>query len=142
MKLNEAEIKDFETKYINLITELFKPKSKLHYKWYSVNNDTLNQFGTVTHLFASNPEQIIFETYDHGKPSQVQIVFFDNKLNEIDCIKLANGWGIGKRISDRSSDTKYEIVDPKGVLTIINLGSNLYSKVWKTLISKTNTLTY
>ena len=80
MKLNESEITEFETNNIKRVVPLFKPKSKLHHKWYSVKNDELSQFGTVTHLFGSNPEQIIFETYDHGKPSQVEIIFF-NKIN-------------------------------------------------------------
>jgi hypothetical protein len=139
MKLSESQIKEFESKYINRIITLFKPKSKLHHKWYSVNKDVLNQFGTVVHLFASNPEQIIFETYDHGKPSQVEIIFFDNKLNEINAIKLSNKWSIGKRISDIRSDKKYEIIDPKGEVKILELGSNLYTKVWKGIISKMNT---
>lgn len=71
MKKTKEEIKLFEVNNIKRVSVLFKPNSKLHHKWYSVNNDILNQFGTVVHLFASNPEQIIFETYDHGKPSQV-----------------------------------------------------------------------
>ena len=139
MKHTIEEIKLFEEKYIKLVCNLFKPKSKLHHKWYSVNSDVLNQFGTVTHLFGSNPEQIIFETYDHGKPSQVEIIFFDQNLNEINSIKLSNKWSIGKRISDNKSDKKYEIIDPEGVISIIELGSNLYTKVWKGILLKINT---
>lgn len=139
MKKTQEEIKLFEENNIKRVSVLFKPKSKLHHKWYSVNKDVLNQFGTVAHLFASNPEQIIFETYDHGKPSQVEIIFFDNKLKEINAIKLSNKWSIGKRISDLRSDKKYEIIDPKGEVTILELGSNLYTKVWKGIISKMNT---
>ncbi len=139
MKLSESQIKEFESKYINRIIPLFKAKSKLHHKWYSVNKDILNQFGTVVHLFASNPEQIIFETYDHGKPSQVEIIFFDKKLREINAIKLSNKWSIGKRISDIRSDKKYEIINPNGEVIIVELGSNLYTKVWKSIISKMST---
>ena len=140
MEFSLMEPSNFEKDLIEKVTVLFKPKSKLHHKWYSVNNDILNQFGTVVHLFASNPEQIIFETYDHGKPSQVEIIFFDNNLKEINAIKLSNKWSIGKRISDIMSDKKYEIINPKGEVRIIELGSNLYSKVWKGLISKIDTL--
>ena len=139
MKMTQADIKLFEENNIKRVSALFKPKSKLHHKWYSVNKDVLIQFGTVVHLFASNPEQIIFETYDHGKPSQVEIIFFDNKLKEINAIKLTNKWSIGKRISDIRSDKKYEIINPKGEVTILELGSNLYTKVWKGIITKMNT---
>ena len=139
MKETQEEIKLFEENNIKRVSVLFKPKSKLHHKWYSVNKDVLNQFGTVVHLFASSPEQIIFETYDHGKPSQVEIIFFDNKLKEINAIKLTNKWSIGKRISDIRSDKKYEIINPKGEVTILELGSNLYTKVWKGIITKMNT---
>ena len=97
MKMTQADIKLFEENNIKRVSALFKPKSKLHHKWYSVNKDVLNQFGTVVHLFASNPEQIIF---------------FDNKLKEINAIKLTNKWSIGKRISDIRSDKKYEIFNP------------------------------
>ena len=141
MKLNESEIINFEQKYINSVTKLFKPKSKLHHKWYSIKNDDLNQFGTINHLFASKPEQIIFETYDHGKPSQVEIIFFNKNLKEIKAIKLLNKWSIGKRISDKNNDKKYELIDPKGTITIIELNSNLYSKVWKGIINRINTST-
>ena len=141
MVYTKEKISSFEAKYLEQVTRLFKPKSKLHHKWYSIHNDVLNQFGTVTHLFASNPEQIIFETYDHGKPSQVEIMFFDNKLKEINAIILTNKWSIGKRISDIKSDKKYEIIDPNGLVSIIELGSNLYSKVWRGIIIKINTST-
>jgi hypothetical protein len=140
MEFSLMEPSNFEKDLIEKVTVLFKPKSKLHHKWYSVNNDILNQFGTVVHLFASNPEQIIFETYDHGKPSQVEIIFFDNNLKEINAIKLSNKWSIGKRISDNINDKKYEIINPQGEIRIIELGSNLYTKVWKGLIRKMNTL--
>jgi hypothetical protein len=141
MKYDLLEIKAFESEYINRVTCLFKPKSKLHHKWYSVTNDVLNQFGTLYHLLASNPEQIIFETYDHGKPSQVEIIFFNNRLKEIDAIKLSNNWSIGKRIVDLESEKKYEIIDPNGVVSVVEFGFNLYSKSWKSIINKTNSLT-
>lgn len=138
MNYSKEEIRLFEEKHVKQVCSLFKPKSKLHHKWYSVNKDNLNQFGTVEHLFASNPEQIIFETYDHGKPSQVEIIFFDNKLKEINSIKLSNKWSIGKRISDMKSDKKYEIINPIGEVIVLELGSNLYTKVWKSIISRMN----
>lgn len=62
-------------------------------------------------------------------------------LKEINAIKLTNKWSIGKRISDIKGDKKYEIIDPNGLVSIIELGSNLYSKVWKGIIIKINTST-
>jgi hypothetical protein len=140
MKLSDSQIKEFEDTYVNKITSRFKQKSKLHFKWYSVIDDKLTQYGTIKHLFDNNPDQIIFETYDHGKPCQVEIIFFDNKLNEINAIKLSNKWSIGKRISDTRSDKKYEIINPDGEVRIIELGANLYSKVWKSLINKMDSM--
>jgi hypothetical protein len=137
MEYSSEEIELFTTKYIDTSSNLFKPKSRLHYKWYSVKNDELIQYGLASKLFESNPEQIIFETYDHGKPTQVEVFFFDVDLNEINAIKLSNNWSIGKRLSDKTSDKKYQIFDPSGKEFIVELGSNLYSKVWKTILNKT-----
>ena len=39
------------------------------------------------------------------------------------------------------NDKKYELIDPKGTITIIELNSNLYSKVWKGIINRINTST-
>ncbi|MBL7813256.1 MAG: hypothetical protein JNL57_13625 [Bacteroidetes bacterium] len=134
--MNSEQIISFEKLAIDSVTPKFKKGRTIHFKWYGLKDDNLLQFGNIQSLFDSNPNQIMFEAYDHNKTPMVVVTFFNADLIEINCLEFSTGWKLGKRVSDINGDSQYEITDPKGVFKIVKLSSNLYSKAFKFNIIK------